>query len=102
MRSDQSNGQVSVIIPARNAAQFICESIESVLEQTLQPCEILVIDDGSIDGTAAIVEKFGSPIRLLKQKHQGVSAARNLGVREARGEYVAFLDADDVFIEKAK
>jgi glycosyltransferase involved in cell wall biosynthesis len=102
MRSDEFKSGVSVVIPAHNAARFIRESIDSVLEQTLRPHEILVIDDGSIDRTVSLVESYSCPVRLLKQKHQGVSSARNLGIREARGEFVAFLDADDVFIEPTK
>jgi glycosyltransferase involved in cell wall biosynthesis len=102
MRSENSSATVSVIIPAHNAAQFICESIDSVLEQTLQPREILVVDDGSTDQTVQLVENFSHPVRLIKQKHQGVSAARNLGICESLGGFVAFIDADDVFIEPTK
>ena len=102
MKSNEIKMAISVIIPAYNAATYICQAIDSVLTQSLQPIEILVIDDGSSDETALLVEKYYHPVRLLKQKNLGVSAARNLGIREARGEFVAFLDADDVFIESTK
>ncbi len=93
------NSSISIIIPAYNAAKFICQAIDSVFRQTLQPLEIIVIDDASTDQTAQLIEKYQAPIRLLKQKKSGVSAARNYGIREAIGEFIAFLDADDVFIE---
>jgi glycosyltransferase involved in cell wall biosynthesis len=93
---------ISVIIPAHNAALFISQTIESVLRQTLTNLEIMVIDDGSTDETAKIVRKYQAPVRLLSQKKRGVSAARNLGIRQAQGEFIAFLDADDLFIEPDK
>lgn len=96
------NSTISIIIPAHNAAKFICQAIDSALKQTLQPLEIIVIDDASTDQTSELVEKYQAPVRLLKQKKSGVSAARNYGIREAIGEFIAFLDADDVFIEPTK
>ncbi len=93
---------ISVIIPAYNAAPFIREAIDSVLSQSVQPLEILVIDDGSSDETARIAAEYEPPVFLLKQKNRGVSAARNLGIVEAAGEFIAFLDADDVFIDSGK
>ncbi len=93
---------ISVIIPAYDAAPFIREAIDSVLSQSVQPLEILVVDDGSNDETAHIAAEYEPPVFLLKQKHQGVSAARNLGIVEATGEFIAFLDADDVFIDPGK
>ena len=94
--------QVSVIIPAHNAARFIADAIDSALEQTLESIEIIVIDDGSTDATRDIVEKYSPRVRLLTQERAGVSAARNRGINVAAGKYVAFLDADDVFALKEK
>lgn len=94
---------VSLVIPVYNAVSFINQAIESVLAQTHQPLEILVIDDGSTDQTVRLLEQYEPSIRLFKQsKNSGVSAARNVGIRAARGKFIAFLDADDVFIEKEK
>lgn len=88
---------VSVIIPAYNAEEWIAEAIQSALDQTYPPLEILVIDDGSADQTAAIAEVFGPPVRVLRQENAGVSTARNRGIRSAVGDYIAFLDADDLW-----
>ena len=91
---------VSVIIPAFNAATTIKHTIQSVLAQTYPYFEILVIDDGSSDGTSDVVKKLlagDGRIKLLKQENQGVAAARNFGIRYARGDYIAPLDADDLW-----
>ena len=86
--------RITVVIPAYNAADFIAETVESVLAQTV-PVEIIVVDDGSKDETAAVVEGLGSGVRLIRQPNGGVSSARNHGLREASGEYICFFDADD-------
>jgi glycosyltransferase involved in cell wall biosynthesis len=86
---------VSVVIPAYNAERFVGEAIESVLAQTHPDVECIVVDDGSTDGTAAVVRAFGPRVRTLEQANKGVSAARNAGVRVATGSLLAFLDADD-------
>lgn len=86
----------SAIIAAHNAKRFIAEAVESLLAQTRRPEQILVIDDGSTDGTAAALERFGDAIRILRQDRGGVGAARNRGIEAASGEMIAFLDADDV------
>ena len=86
---------VSVIIPAYNDARFIGQAIGSVLAQTHRPLDVIVIDDGSRDDTAEIAESFGPPVRVFRQLNAGAAVARNAGMREARGDYIAFLDADD-------
>ena len=87
---------ISVVIPLYNKEASIANTLNCVLSQTYQDLEIVVVDDGSSDNSAAIVETFKDPhIRLIHQPNGGVSAARNTGIKEAKGEYVAFLDADD-------
>ncbi|MGI9185756.1 MAG: glycosyltransferase [Solirubrobacteraceae bacterium] len=88
---------VSCVIPAGNAEAFVAQAIQSVLDQTYQPLECIVVDDGSTDGTARILERFGRRIRVVRQSNRGVSAARNAGARAAAGDFVAFLDADDLW-----
>lgn len=94
--------QVSVIVPAFNAAATVVRAIDSVRQQRGVAFEIIVIDDGSTDDTAAVVRsniRPGEQIRLLQMaRNSGVSAARNTGIREARGDYLAFLDADDIWL----
>ena len=88
---------ISVVIPLYNKAEFVAEAIESIRRQSLSPLEILVIDDGSTDKSVDAVERMmtGGDIRLIRQKNAGVAAARNRGVDEACGDFIAFLDADD-------
>ncbi len=86
---------VSVIIPAYNAETHLPRALKSVLSQTHEAVEIIVIDDGSLDETVDICGKYGDQIRYFYQKNKGVSSARNRGIQEARGEFIAFLDADD-------
>lgn len=90
-----SKPAVSVIIPTHNSGRFVRHAIESVLEQTFDDLEVIVIDDGSTDGTGQRVAKYGSRVRYVSQSRGGPSAARNHGARLARGEWLAFLDADD-------
>jgi glycosyltransferase involved in cell wall biosynthesis len=89
---------ISVIIPAYNAADYIGRAIESVLAQTHRPDEIIIVDDGSTDETADVIKRYGAAVRYIWQKNAGPSAARNAGIRAARGEWVAFLDADDEWL----
>jgi glycosyltransferase involved in cell wall biosynthesis len=88
----------SVVIPLYNKRASIERALNSVLSQTISPREIIVIDDGSTDGSGELVKAFTDPrIILIRRQNQGVSAARNRGIAEARGELIAFLDADDVW-----
>jgi glycosyltransferase involved in cell wall biosynthesis len=95
-----TNPLLSVVIPTRNRARLVGEAIDSAYNQRPGQVEVIVVDDGSTDDTATIVtEKFGSSIRLLRSPtRRGVGAARNAGLRIARGEFVAFLDDDDLWL----
>jgi glycosyltransferase involved in cell wall biosynthesis len=86
---------VSVVIPAYNAAWCVRKAIDSVLTQDFHDFEIIVVDDGSTDDTASVLAAYGDTIRVVSQRNGGLSSARNSGIRVARGELVAFLDADD-------
>ena len=90
--------KVSVIMPAYNVSAFIEGAIDSVLSQSFEDFELIIVDDGSTDDTARICKRYDDPrIRLLSQKNRGLAGARNTGIRAARGEYLAFLDADDMW-----
>jgi len=93
--------EISIVIPAYNASRYIRDSISSVLDQTFSSWELIVVDDGSTDNTAEIIKGFLTDprIKLLQQKNRGVSAARNAGIQEAKGRYIAFLDADDFYLK---
>ncbi len=92
--------RVSVIVPAYNAAAYIQESIDSVLAQTYKNLEIIIVDDGSTDNTREVLEPYFDkrPIRYFYQTNQGLSGARNTGLRFSSGQFVALLDADDIFL----
>ncbi len=92
------NPIVSVVIPNYNYAHYLRETVDSVLDQTYRNIEIIVVDDGSKDSSKEILDSYGDKIRTNFQKNQGVSVARNNGVKESHGEYVAFLDADDAWL----
>ncbi|NEP84931.1 MAG: glycosyltransferase family 2 protein, partial [Okeania sp. SIO3B3] len=89
---------VSVIIPAYNRADLIGETVDSVLAQTHPDIEIIVIDDGSTDNTADVLATYGSALRVIRQANAGQQAARNAGIRAATGDYIAFLDSDDLWL----
>ena len=88
---------VSVIIPTYNYARYIHLAIASVLHQSYPNIEIIVVDDGSTDNTQEVLEGYGKQVHLVRQENLGASAARNRGIAEASGEYIAFLDADDAY-----
>ena len=98
MENKTTSTRITAAIPLYNKEAEIARALRSVLSQTLLPQEILVIDDGSTDHSAEIVQSFSSPlIRLVRQTNQGVSIARNRAAREAAGDYIAYLDADDTW-----
>src|SRR5205823_6629289 len=87
--------QVSVVIPTYNYGRFVGQAVQSVLDQTVAPHEVIVVDDGSTDDTPSVLAQFGSNVRLLHQHRRGPSAARNAGIAASCRDLVAFLDADD-------
>ena len=89
--------RVSVIIPSFNRAHCIAGSVESVLAQTFQDLEVIVVDDGSTDDTQEVLARFGNRVRVIRQENGGVSAARNAGIRAARADWIAFQDSDDTW-----
>ena len=95
----KNNPLISVIIPVYNAEQYLAQAIQSVLTQTLRPDEIIVIDDGSTDDSGVIARGFGPQVRYERQQQSGAGAARNRGVALAQGQFLAFLDADDLWCE---
>lgn len=93
--------KVSVIIPVYKVDQYIADTVRSVLNQTYQNFELLIIDDGSPDRSIEICQQFDDPrIKIIRQNNRGVSAARNNGILHAQGEYIAFLDGDDIWVSE--
>ncbi|MDP9024893.1 MAG: glycosyltransferase [Candidatus Eremiobacteraeota bacterium] len=88
---------VSCVIPSYNYARYLRAAIESALGQTHRDIEVIVVDDGSTDESIEVLRSYGDRIRWIAQANQGVSAARNAGIREARGEFIGFLDSDDAW-----
>jgi glycosyltransferase involved in cell wall biosynthesis len=89
--------RVSCVVPVFNGERFLAEALESILAQTYPPTELIVVDDGSTDGSPQIVQAYGERVVLLQQSNRGPAAARNRGIRAARGDLLAFLDADDLW-----
>ncbi len=88
---------VSVVIPAHNAGRFVHEAIESVLAQSI-PVELVVVNDGSTDATASIIDSYGGDVHAVHQERRGLGGARNRGIQASRAEWIAFLDADDLWV----
>ncbi len=97
LSAEEVSPSVSVVVTAYNHGRFIRQALDSVLAQTLWPAEVLVVDDGSTDDTRSILASYGERIKPILRANRGVAAARNEGVARARGELIAFLDADDVW-----
>jgi glycosyltransferase involved in cell wall biosynthesis len=91
------NSLVSCIVPAYNSERFISEALDSILNQTYRPLEIIVADDGSEDGTLEVVSRYGSTVSVVSQSTAGPSITRNLGLEAATGDFISFLDADDLW-----
>ena len=89
---------VSVIIPVYNSERYISEAVESVLNQTYRNLQVIVINDGSTDGTERALEPYMDHINYFFQENRGVAAARNVGIRSSRGRHIAFLDSDDIWM----
>jgi glycosyltransferase involved in cell wall biosynthesis len=98
MGRDHSQPSVSIIIPAYNQAHFLAEAIDSALAQTARDFEVIVVDDGSTDETAAIIQAYADQVSAIWQENQGLAGARNTGIRAARGHFVALLDSDDAWL----
>src|SRR5690554_879710 len=98
--STSSGPLVSVIIPCYNHGEYLSEAIESVLNQTYTPIEVIVIDDGSSDDTEKVAKRYPS-VRYFFQENKGLSSARNLGITNSTGELLVFLDADDLLLHYA-
>ncbi len=95
-----NNKLVSVVIPNYNYANYVGEAVESVLRQTYNSVEIIVVDDGSTDGSKEVLSSYGGEIKTIFQDNSGVSAARNNGANQSSGKYLAFLDADDIWLPR--
>lgn len=94
-----SSPLVSIILPTYNGAPFLPESVESILAQTYNPYEVIIVDDGSTDNTKEVLKPFAQKIRYINlEQNKGLPVARNTGIRLAQGEYIAFIDADDLWL----
>ncbi|MBT8336308.1 MAG: glycosyltransferase family 2 protein [Gemmatimonadetes bacterium] len=98
-RHTAREGLISCIVPVFNGEAFVAEALDSILRQSGVDTEVIVVDDGSTDGTPEVLDGFGDRIRVIRQENAGPAAARNRGLAESRGEFVAFLDADDIWVD---
>jgi glycosyltransferase involved in cell wall biosynthesis len=98
MNSDRRPRTISAIVPTYNRANLLCEAVDSILGQTCPVSEVIVVDDGSTDDTVSRMERYGTSIRYISQRNQGPAAARNHGIRVAQGDFVTFLDSDDLWV----
>ena len=90
--------KVSVIIPVYNSKQFIGQTIDSVFNQEYQDFEVIIVDDGSCDGTEKVISKYKDRLTYIRKENEGISIARNTGIEQTRGEYIAFIDHDDIWL----
>ena len=90
--------RISCIVPVYNGERFVAETVESILAQIYRPIEVLVVDDGSTDSTTKVLDGFGTQISVIHQENAGQAAARNRGLDASRGQFIAFLDADDLWL----
>ena len=93
--------RISIVVPAFNCVQWLSAAVRSCLEQSLKPLEVIVVDDGSTDATEEVCATFGWQVRSVRLENGGVSRARNIGAKMARGDWLVFLDADDVLLPHA-
>lgn len=98
MRPEDPGPLVSCIVPVHNGERFLKEAVDSIFAQTHRPIEVIVVDDGSTDGTPEVALSYGARVKCVRQDNAGPAAARNRGVEEARGEFIAFLDSDDTWM----
>ena len=90
--------KVSIIIPSYNCASYVEEAVQSALSQTYSDCEVVVINDGSTDNTEEVLAPYRDKIVYISQENKGLAGARNSGIKRASGDYITFLDADDIFL----
>lgn len=90
---------VSCIVPVHNGERYLAQAIDSIVSQPHRPLEVIVVDDGSTDGSAALAESYGDPVRVIRQEHRGPAGGRDTGIRAARGEFICMLDADDLWVD---
>lgn len=95
---ESRNPRVSVVVPAYNSVDYTVETVESVLAQTYRDFELIVVDDGSIDDTRVVLSSYGDRLQYIYKENGGACSARNVGIRHARGEYIACLDCDDLWL----
>jgi glycosyltransferase involved in cell wall biosynthesis len=96
-RKETAGPLISCIVPVFNGERFLKEALDNIFEQSYRPLEVVVVDDGSTDGTKAVANSFGDKVRYLWQSNAGPWVARNFGISAAKGEFLAFLDADDLW-----